>query len=258
MNISWDAEQYKAGFSFVPHYGEAVLDLIDLPEGSRIVDLGCGNGTLTQKLFEKGYQVIGIDDSPDMLRLAREQHQNIAFQQGDARDFRLEEKADGIFSNAVLHWIDDADQDRMLANLSAQLKDGGLLVCEFGGQGCAETVHAALERAFAERGRQYPRVFYFPTIGAYAPRLERAGFRVEEAFLFDRPTPQAGEDGLKDWIEMFCKKALEGLSAQEAEEIVKEAVEACRPKLQQGGVWYVDYVRIRIRARKTARGGSAG
>lgn len=65
MNIKWNADKYEKGFSFVHRYGEAVLDMVDLPEGSRMIDLGCGNGALTAKLAEKGYDVIGIDDSAD-------------------------------------------------------------------------------------------------------------------------------------------------------------------------------------------------
>lgn len=250
MNIKWNADKYEKGFSFVHRYGEAVLDMVDLPEGSRMIDLGCGNGALTAKLAEKGYDVIGIDDSAEMLQLAEKLHPGIAFQKGDARSFDVDKKADGIFSNAVFHWIDDSDQDRMLENIYAQLVDGGELVCEFGGYGCAETVHLALERSFQNRGLNYPRVFYFPTIGEYAPRLEKAGFQVEEAFLFDRPTPQDGADGLKNWITMFCKKPFERIDESDAEDIIREAVESCRADLYHDGQWYVDYVRIRIKARK--------
>ncbi len=63
MNIQWDEKKYADDFNFVPQYGEAVLDLITLPKGSFAVDLGCGNGVLTVKLTERGYDVLGIDDS---------------------------------------------------------------------------------------------------------------------------------------------------------------------------------------------------
>ena len=54
MNIFWDAEKYKKDFSFVPQYGEAVMDLLDAAPGSRVVDLGCGNGALTEQLAACG------------------------------------------------------------------------------------------------------------------------------------------------------------------------------------------------------------
>lgn len=250
MNIEWNAEEYKKNFSFVPRYGNDVLEMISSPRGSFVVDLGCGNGELTQKILEKGYSVLGIDGSDEMLSLARKLHPEIDFRKGDARTFSLEKKADVIFSNAVFHWIDKADQDKMIQNLRRNLKTGGEFVCEFGGFKCAETVHSSLEKAFKNHSLKYPRVFYFPTIGEYAPRLENAGFLVQEAFLFDRPTLQnGGENGLKNWIKMFCKKPFENLDEKLCEEIISEAAEAARGKLFKDGSWTVDYVRIRIKAK---------
>lgn len=49
MNITWDAKNYKENFSFVHEYGEDVINLLKKPEGSRVVDLGCGNGALSKK-----------------------------------------------------------------------------------------------------------------------------------------------------------------------------------------------------------------
>jgi trans-aconitate methyltransferase len=97
-NINWNANDYKNGFSFVPEYGESVINLITKEKGSRVIDLGCGNGMLTDKLAEKGYDVTGIDDSVDMLELARKEYPDYNFVKGNAIDFNLDKKADVIFS----------------------------------------------------------------------------------------------------------------------------------------------------------------
>lgn len=250
MNIDWNAEDYKKNFSFVYHYGNDVLEMIDASKESFVVDLGCGNGALTEKIAQKGFSVLGIDGSDEMLSLAKKLHPNLDFKKDDARTFSLEKKADVIFSNAVFHWIDAGDQDKMLLNLHKNLKKGGELLFEFGGFGCAETVHSSLEKAFQNHGLKYPRVFYFPTIGEYAAKLEKAGFLVQQAFLFDRPTPQNdGENGLKNWIKMFCKKAFENLDENLSEEIISETEEEARGRLFKNGTWIVDYVRIRMKAR---------
>lgn len=250
MNIKWDAEQYKNSFSFVPSYGEDVLNLLTVKPGSRVIDLGCGTGSLTQKISDRGYVVTGIDASPDMLCVARTQHPDICFLDGDAVDFHLETKADAVFSNAVMHWIDAGRQEAVLSNIASNLRTGGEFVFEFGGYGCAETVHSTLEEIFAERGRKYLRMFYFPTIGEYAPLVERSGMRIEIAMLFDRPTPQKDGNTVSDWIRMFDKKPFEGIAAEEADEIINEAEERLRGQLFVDGTWYIDYVRIRMRARK--------
>lgn len=250
MNIKWNAKDYTDNFSFVHKYGEDVLALIDAAPGSFVVDLGCGNGALSEKLKEKGYRVLGVDASADMMETAKKLHPAIDFMAGDATEFSLEEKADVIFSNAVFHWIDGEKQELLVKNVANQIKPGGELVCEFGGRGCAELVHSTLERNFAKRGLSYPRTFYFPTIGEYAPILEKYGLRVEYAALFDRPTVQSTENGLEDWIRMFVKKPFEALSVETADEIIHETVEELRDKLFADGKWIVDYVRIRFRARK--------
>lgn len=250
MNITWNAEKYRDDFSFVPEYGTALLDLLDAPPGARVVDLGCGSGGLTGQLAARGYRVTGVDASAEMLALARTRWPDVPFLLADARSFALDQPADAIFSNAVLHWIDAADQPALIANLAGQLRTGGQLVCEFGGKGCAERVHAALERRFAAHGLRYPRTFYFPTIGEYAPLLERSGLRVTFAALFDRPTRQQTEDGLADWVRMFDKAAFAGVDPALAETILREAEAELRPELFRDGAWYIDYVRIRLKAVK--------
>lgn len=248
MNINWDAENYKDGFSFVSAYGEDVLGLLTVKAGSNVVDLGCGNGSLTAKLCSLGYNCTGIDASESMLVLARELHPDITFEQADALSFRLDKPVDAIFSNAVFHWIDEDKQEKMLSNVARNIRPGGELVCEFGGYGCAEAIHSTLEALFREHHRRYARIFYFPTIGQYAPLIEKSGMRVEYAILFDRPTPQKGT--IKDWIRMFDMKPFEGISEEETESIINDAEERLRELLFAGGIWYVDYVRIRLRARK--------
>lgn len=250
MNITWNAEKYRDDFSFVPEYGTALLDLLDAPPGAQVVDLGCGSGGLTGQLAARGYRVTGVDASAEMLTLARQAWPDIPFFQADARNFTLEEPADAIFSNAVLHWIDAADQPALVANLAAQLRTGGQLVCEFGGKGCAEQVHATLDRRFSAHGLAYRRAFYFPTIGEYAPLLEQNGLRVTFAALFDRPTRQQTVDGLVDWIRMFDMAPFQGVDPALAGEILREAEEELRPILFRNGAWYIDYVRIRLRAVK--------
>ena len=53
MNIKWNAKDYTENVSFVHQYGEDVLSMLDVPEGSLVMDMGCGNGALTGKLREK-------------------------------------------------------------------------------------------------------------------------------------------------------------------------------------------------------------
>jgi hypothetical protein len=67
--------------------------------------------------------------------------------------------------------------------------------------------------------------------------------------LFERPTPVVGADGLQDWLGIFAPAALEGLEVS-AEVARREVVERCRARLWDGRVWVLDYVRLRLVARK--------
>ena len=227
-----------------------MLKLIDAPAGSRVLDLGCGNGALSKKLQEHGFLVQGIDASEDMLAVARQHYPDIRFEKGDATQFTLRPPADVIFSNAVFHWIDEEKQDALAAHIADALKPGGSLVCEFGGKNCAESVHVMLEQCFAERGLHYARFNYFPTIAEYTAVLERNGLRPDYAALFDRPTPQSPGKTVVDWMEMFVREPFGGMDEKLKAEILKEAERKLRPALCKDGIWIIDYVRIRIRARK--------
>lgn len=250
MNKEWDARAYEQGFSFVHRYGEDVLGLIDAAPGARVLDVGCGTGALTACIAARGYEVSGIDASADMVAAARRAHPDISFAQADACTFLLDNPVDVVFSNAVFHWVDRERQPELVENIARNLVPGGQLVCEFGGYGCAAQVHGALARAFERRGLAYVHPHYFPSIGRYAPLLEAAGLMVDFATLFDRPTPQEGHDGLARWIEMFLQRPFEGIDRTTAAEITQETVEELRGPLWRDGRWFVDYVRIRLRARK--------
>lgn len=248
MKNNWDSNNYTDNFQFVHKYGEELIDFITVEKGSFVVDLGCGNGAITKKLSEKGFKTLGIDASKSMLEKAKNLHPELDFRLDDACEFKLDEKADAILSNAVFHWIENHDE--LVKNLSANLKTGGELVFGFGGKGCADTVHNALEKAFATHNLTYVNHFNFRSIGEFAPILEKHGFRIEYAVFFDRPTEQIGENGLENWINMFVDSAFDGVDSETKDEIIAQAVEICRPELYINGKWYVDYVRIRMKAIK--------
>lgn len=250
MNIQWDAKGYVNDFSFVHQYGADVLGLIDLADKKSVLDLGCGNGALTKKLSDLGLEAIGMDASLELLEIARNTYPELVFYAGDATQFELPEPVDIVFSNAVLHWIDQSKQKALLHCVYEALKEGGQFVFEFGGKGNNALIHTQLAQAFARRGLTYQMPFYFPSIGEYAQVLEQTGFHVVYAVLFDRMTPLKGEDGLADWIRMFVKTPFTGVAEAEQATIIAEVVSNLKEELWQDGTWYADYVRIRCKAIK--------
>lgn len=248
MNKQWNAKDYAKDFSFVPQYGANMLELLAVKPGEHVLDLGCGNGLLTKQIQQLGADVIGIDSSAEMLEIAKVNYPDIRFSQADATDFQLENPVDAVFSNAVFHWIED--QHALLTQVDQALKPGGRLVCEFGGQGCVQTIHVALKCAFEKRGFSYTNPFFFPTVGQYAPMLEQHNFKVAYASLFSRQTELPGEQGMEKWINMFVKQAFEAMDIAQQQEIIADAVQQLRPQLYIDGKWYADYVRIQFKAIK--------
>ncbi len=70
-NQRWDPERYRRIAGFVSELGVPLLELLDARPGERILDLGCGDGALTQQLLARGCEVVGIDSSAEQVAAAR-------------------------------------------------------------------------------------------------------------------------------------------------------------------------------------------
>jgi 2-polyprenyl-3-methyl-5-hydroxy-6-metoxy-1,4-benzoquinol methylase len=57
----WHPESYAARGRFVSDLGAPVLELLDPGPDERVLDLGCGDGALTEQLVARGARVIGVD-----------------------------------------------------------------------------------------------------------------------------------------------------------------------------------------------------
>ena len=95
----WNAESYARHAHFVPALGQPVLDLLKVQPGEFILDLGCGDGTLSKKIIDLGAKVIGVDASPDMVEAAARAGIDTRFVDGHDLDFNQE--FDAVFSNAA-------------------------------------------------------------------------------------------------------------------------------------------------------------
>jgi trans-aconitate methyltransferase len=248
MNIKWNAGKYASSFSFVPKFGSDLVKMIEVKRHMRVLDLGCGNGSLTGELERAGMHAIGLDASPEMLELARENHKDLEFIQADASDFTLQEPVSAVISNAVFHWIDADKQDAMMDCVYRCLEEDGQFVFEMGGFGNNAVIHAALKEQFEKRGLTYTMPFYFPKIGEYSAKLESHGFTVTEAYLFPRPTELEGEDGFEEWVEMFDQTPFAGMDEDKKTAIIHDAEDIVKPELLRDGKWYADYVRLRMKA----------
>jgi trans-aconitate methyltransferase len=250
--MKWNAELYDQKHAFVYQFGENVLEILDAKQGEHILDIGCGTGYLTKQLHDAGAIVKGTDYSPDMIAQAKEKHPDVEFEIADASNFDEGGQYDAVFSNAALHWV--KNQDGMMDSVYKSLKPGGRFVAEMGGKGNVGQLVAAIKQVLAKHGyheQTQTNVWYFPSIGEYATKLEAHGFRVTFAIHFDRPTLLAdGKQGVVKWIKMFGEQYFEGIQEAKANQIIAEVTEILEPYYSDGAQWYADYKRLRFIAVK--------
>ncbi|MDF2838039.1 MAG: methyltransferase type 11 [Paenibacillus sp.] len=253
-NQTWDAQHYDDRIGFVSRLGKGLIELLKPAQGERIIDLGCGTGDLAQEIGSLGATCVGLDYSADMIEAARRKYPGLSFRVANAEEFRLEQDEkpyDAVFSNAALHWM--LRPEAVITSVRHALRPGGRFVAEFGGSGnvrrIVEALTTQLEGAGVDWKARYP--WYFPTVGEYAPLLEKHGFEVRYAELYDRPTPLGdGEDGMRNWLQAFAGPLLEGLDPERKEHIVARCVRTLASELFRDGEWSADYRRIRVAAFK--------
>lgn len=244
---TWRAERYAANARFVADLGAPVLELLNPQAGERILDLGCGDGALTQKIAAVGAEVVGVDMAEDLLDAARELGLDVRRMDGQALAFAAE--FDAVFSNAALHWM--LDPDAVVAGVHRALKPGGRFVAEFGGQGNVAAITVALMAVLDARGHDGAKrcPWYFPSPREYAGRLERHGFKVDSIELIPRPTPLPTD--MRGWLDTFGDSFLTLLPEAERDAALNDVLSLLAPVLRdEAGGWTADYVRLRVKARR--------
>lgn len=249
MTDVWDSALYDDRHSFVWKKSTDLVETLDPQPGERILDLGCGTGHLTDLIAAKGAHAVGIDSSPSMIAMARQNFPKLQFHVADARNFRFAEPFDGIFSNAALHWAREAAP--VAESMALALKPGGRLVLEMGEKGNIARIRAGMESVLREAGFAASHTWFFPSLGEYSVLLEANGFDVEFAETFARWNRlEHPERGLREWIEMFAGAYFDDVPADQRHALIGKIEERLRPELWREGAWWADYRRLRIRATR--------
>jgi trans-aconitate 2-methyltransferase len=238
MADMWDAEQY------LRYGGERSRPFFDLigqvgaTDPGYVADLGCGPGNLTAALAQlwPGAEVVGVDNSPEMIEAAAAAAAsssgaaNLAFQLGDVWDWRPDRPVDVLVCNAVLQWV--PGHQELLLNWAGLLAPGGWLAFQLPGNFDQPSHAIVSELADSPRWRallsaaQLNRQAGDPT--DYVELLARPGYHVnawETSYLHILP----GSDPVLEWTKgTTLRPVLACLDEEQAAAFVGEYAERLR------------------------------
>lgn len=210
--MPWDPAQYERFSRERELPFEDALALVgSLPEGARIIDLGCGTGALTARLADAypHADVVGIDTSVEMLARAKQLERprlrfiKAAIEAVDQIELEGQPPVwDLVFSHAALHWV--PDHARLVPRLFACVARGGRIVVQAPSNhdGAAHRTLVAIADEAPFRDALQGRVADRPTLPArdYAELLWRAGGNNLVAYEKVYPHVLPDSDAAAEWL----------------------------------------------------------
>lgn len=106
-------------------------------ERNLVVDLGCGTGTLTELLYEKGYDMIGVDNSESMLSVAMDKRakseSEILYLLQDMRELELYSTVGTVVSvcDSVNYILEEEELEQVFSLVNNYLYPGGIFIFDF-------------------------------------------------------------------------------------------------------------------------------
>lgn len=256
--FEFDGEKYKKASKHQKEWGNGLISELSLNGDETILDLGCGDGALTEQLaqFVPNGTVLGIDASAGMIATAQKRvMRNLTFEQMDINGIDFQNKFDVIFSNAALHWV--IDHKKLLKNVFRALKDGGVILWDFAGEGnCSNFFDVVREKMQSNKYKQYFKNFewpwYMPGKEEYAQIVAGSGFSryaITEVNR-DRFFPNAEE--MIRWIDQpSIVPFISCIPSERKAEFRDDTIESMLIRtLQPDGTCFETFRRIHITAEK--------
>lgn len=238
--MTWDPAQYLKFADRRTRPGIELLARVPIDAPSLVVDLGCGPGHLTAALRRRWPEahIVGVDSSPEMLDRAREDHPHldVDWVEADATSWEPSMPVQVLYSNAVLHWLDDHEQ--LFPRLVSMLAERGVLAVQMP-RNHAEPSHTVAVEV-AEAGEWHDRLepllrpdpvaepaWYHHLLAPHTSELDIW----ETIYLQVFPTA----DDIAGWTSgSMLRPLMDALDADEAEEFERRYVDRLRSAYPPG------------------------
>jgi trans-aconitate methyltransferase len=207
----WNAAEYNRHSTLQAALAEEQLGRLTLKANERVLDVGCGDGTITAEIAARVPRgsVLGIDPSPNMIdfasrRFGRPTWQKLRFEVADVRRLGYRGEFDRVVSFNALHWV--PEQDQALRSIRAALVDSGQAWLRFVPEGdrrsledVMEDVRRSARWAAYFTGFQKPYAHFSPE--EYHDLASQNGFRVLQL----KPEDRAWDFRTRDAFEAFAR-----------------------------------------------------
>jgi ubiquinone/menaquinone biosynthesis C-methylase UbiE len=140
MGLRWLTPLYDPLTKFfgLAKVKEKLIANSKISEGQRVLDIGCGTGTLLQMIrqTEPNTELVGLDGDPKILQIAKEKTKNLNIRFDQAMAYELpypDASYDRVLSSLVFHHLSTTNKQRAFREILRVLRPGGLMViADFG------------------------------------------------------------------------------------------------------------------------------
>lgn len=251
----WSPTQYD---KFKDERSRPFFDLLDLVESrrpGRVVDLGCGTGSLTRLLHERieAEHTLGIDSSAEMLAKAPQGVRGLSFRHLSIADLPAG-PYDLIFSNAALQWL--PAHAALFTELAVLLGPRGELAVQMPSNygHPSHTVAAEVARLprFASILNGYVRPVDVLTPTAYATLLHRLGFATQTVRLQIYGHVLESREDVVEWVKgTLLTDYSSKMSATDYDAFLAEYKNRLWGRLPDERPYFYPFERVLLRARRT-------
>lgn len=256
--FEFDGEKYKKASKHQKEWGNGLIAELTLSGNEEILDLGCGDGVLTEQLSQlvPNGKVLGIDASEGMIATAKNRGKsNLEFMQMDINNMNFQNMFDIIFSNAALHWV--KNHEKLLLNSFNALKRNGVLLWDFAGNGnCSNFYEVVREKIKNEKYKQYFSDFewpwYMPAKDDYEKIIDSVGFSSYNITEVNRDRFFSSTDEMIKWIDQpsivpFINVIPEEIKMEFRDDVINSML---KKTLQPNGTCFETFRRIHVKASR--------